>query len=193
MQEEDVAMTTKEILKLDTKNMSDEAARSYGITILEENLTPDRALIKRRGSLALLFVSTYVILAISDSPQVLLNVMLAVAAVMVFMFFNTLTKKWTRNKTLQQFKSNTFKGGYTNFVKEYQDYLIKDREAQLKKAQKKAEKKGMPVPQTIEELEEMVEKAMAEDPEPQKGTQPDGKPSLRDIATRTHDTEIGGG
>ena len=181
-------MTTQEILKLDTTHMSEEAARVYGTDILENNLAPNKATIKRRGSMALLFVSTYVILAISESPQVLLNVSLVVAAVAVFMFCSILTTKWRWKKMLQQFKTNTFKGGYVKFIKEYQDYLNRSREAQLQRAQKKAEKKGQPIPQTYEELEQAREEAQTAREKAAaakgRGGRQTGKSGLTDIATR---------
>ena len=123
-------MTVDEILKLDTSTLSEEMARVYGIDILENNLAPNKELIKRRGSFALLFASSYVVLAISGSPKLLNAVVLFVACVCVFMFMNVFTSKMRHTKMLKQFKGNTFTGGYVKFIKEYQEYLVKDQKKQ---------------------------------------------------------------
>ncbi len=133
-------MTTEEILKLDTANMSEEAARAYGIDLLENNLAPNKELIKRRGSFALLFSSTYVVLAITESPKLLNAIVLFLAAVCVFMFMNVFTTKFRHNKMLKQFKDGTFNGGYVKFLKEYQDYLIRDQAKQEQRNELEAKK-----------------------------------------------------
>ena len=134
-------MTTEEILKLDTSNMSEETARAYGIDILENNLKPNQDVFKRRGSFALLFVSTYVVLAITETPRPLLYLSLFVAAVAVFLFCSTMATRWSRNRTLKQFRDNTFKDGYVHFLKEYQSFLINDKAKQEAREKKLEEKK----------------------------------------------------
>ena len=134
-------MTTEEILKLDTSNMSEETARAYGIDILENNLKPNQDVFKRRGSFALLFVSTYVVLAITETPRPLLYLSLFVAAIAVFLFCSTMATRWSRNRTLKQFRENTFKDGYVHFLKEYQAFLTNDKAKQEAREKKQDEQK----------------------------------------------------
>ena len=138
-------MTTEEILKLDTSKLSEDTARAYGIDILENNVKPNQDSFKRRGSFTLLFVSSYIILAISDSPKLLTAIILFIACVSLFLFVNALMAKIRWNKTMQQFRTNTFKGGYVTFLKEYQEFLKKEQAKQAQRneleSQKAANKK----------------------------------------------------
>ena len=140
-------MTNEELLNLDTSKMTDEQARAYGIDILENNLTPKKDLIKRRGSFALLFVSTYIVLAISETPKQLLYLSLFVAAIAVFLFVNVLTTQWTRNRTLKQFRTNTFTRGYKKFSEQYQEYLTNEQKKQAQREAQQAARKARKKPQ----------------------------------------------
>lgn len=139
-------MTKEEILKLDTDNMSEKTARIYGLDILQNNLAPDRERFRRRGSFALLFVSTFVILMITDSPKSLIWLSLFAAAVALFMFVSTVAARYNRNKVLKQFQDNTFKDGYVRFLKEYQKYLV-DNQAKQEQRKKQMEARQRKHPQ----------------------------------------------